>query len=140
MTEYEELDAQLRRWLADDRSSAADAEYGFMYFDSDDEATIAYYKRQGPAHVMADIDGKVALLDHVAGWEHAVVDGNGYYSCGLAVDPDMPFPAPGTGCWDQQLAGIRCTCGLDGRRIAVLKCIVAGYAERPGFKPEWRLA
>lgn len=198
MTEYEDFDNQLRRWLAEDELWAREASRNdgepvpeggvhWQWVSDDDEvieldtATMAWVDEEGsgislrsreewpsdygplpqfaissvdevhiavgghiirhdPARVLADIAGKVALLDHVAAWEHTVVDGDGYYSCGLAVDPEMPFPEPGTGCWDQQLAGIRCTCGLDGRRIAVLKCIAAGYAERPGFKPEWRLA
>lgn len=139
MTDCEEFDVQLRAWLAEDRSLAQDAEYAFMYFDTDDDSAVAYYRRQDPIRVLADIAGKVALLDHVASWPHEYVDGDTWFSCSQATGSHDADEVPGSGCADEKRAGKPCDCGLDGRRIAVLKCVAAGYVERPEFKPAWRI-
>lgn len=93
--------------------------------------------RHDPAAALADIAGKLALLDHVAGWQHELVDGDWWFSCSQAVLPDND--EPGSGCADEKRAGKPCDCGLDGRRLAVLRCVAAGYVERAGFKDTWRI-
>lgn len=139
MTDYEELDAQLRTWLADDQKLAEDAEYAFMHFDTDDQSAVAYYRRQDPATVLADIAGKRALLDHVAAWPHEYVDGDTWFSCSQAIGPHDADEIPGSGCADENRAGKPCDCHLDDRRLAVLRCVAAGYAAWPEFKDEWRI-
>lgn len=140
MTEYEELDTHLRAWLADDQQAAEDAEYAFMYFDTDDQSAVDYYRRQDPARVLKDIAGKLALLDHVAGWSHVRVE-DSWYSCSQAVGSEWSNDESerGSGCADERRAGKPCDCGLDARRLTVLRCVAAGYVDRPGFKDTWRL-
>lgn len=171
MTEYEELDTQLRAWLAEDRRLAQDAadcaRPGYGDFDGADweasehgdgihtggrvimvgafgslETGIGEHpSRHDPAAVLADITGKLALLDHVAGWAHEYVDGDTWFSCSQAESPNVSndFAGPGSGCADEKRAGMPCDCGLDARRLAVLRCVAAGYVERVGFKDVWRL-
>jgi hypothetical protein len=170
MSDYEELDAQLRAWLDEDGTLARNASwhddanewtchpgYGtppqcWYVVDSledrvvevraeasSDEGVARHIARHDVANVLADIAGKRALLDHVAGWQHAHNADDGYFSCGLAIDPEAPAPVPGSGCWDDLRSGIRCSCALDERRLAVLRCIAAGYAGRRGFKTGWRI-
>lgn len=197
MTEHEELDAQLRRWLAEDELWAREASRNdddpvleggvhWQWVSGEDEvieldtATMAWVDedasdislrsrekwptaygplpqfaisraeevriavgghiiRHDPARVLADIAGKVALLDHVAGWPHEYVDGDTWFSCSQAIGSHDADEVPGSGCADEKRKGQPCDCGLDGRRIAVLRCVAAGYVERPEFKDEWRL-
>jgi hypothetical protein len=141
VTEYEELDTQLRAWLAEDRQLAEDAEYAFMYFDTDDDSAVAYYRGQDPTRVLAEIAGKLALLDHLAGWPHVLADGDTWFSCSQAESPNVSgdFAGPGSGCADDKRKGKPCDCGLDGRRLAVLRCVAAGYVERAAFKDAWRI-
>lgn len=109
MTDYEALDAQLRAWLADDRRLAEDAEYAFMYFDTDDQAAVAYYRRQDPTIVLADIAGKVTLLDALA----ANVKRHDSDDRGYAAAMDA---------WELALTHLAAT-----------------YVERPEFKDAWRI-
>lgn len=172
MSEYEELDTQLRALLAEDEAlaQACLAEP----FDRDDgvivdpakswpppalrrysernasgehwhsdwvRARVPFITAHSPTAVLADIAGKLALLDHVAGWSHEYVDGDTWFSCSQAESPNVSddFAGPGSGLADEKRAGKPCDCGLDGRRLAVLRCIAAGYVERDGFKDTWRI-
>lgn len=169
VTEYEEFDAQLRLWLAEDRSlaedAARDARPGYGDFDGTDweasehgdgihtggrvimvgaygslETGIGEHAaRHDPARVLADVAGKVALLDHVASWPHEYVDGDTWFSCSQAIGSHDADEVPGSGCADEKRKGQPCDCGLDARRIAVLKCVAAEYVDRPEFKDEWRI-
>lgn len=112
--------------------------------DSDRIPTAAagHIIRHDPARVLADIAGRRALLDHVAGWPHVLADGDTWFSCSQAESPfvsDDFFGGPGSGCADEKRKGKPCDCGLDGRRLAVLRCVAAGYVERAGFKDSWRI-
>lgn len=95
--------------------------------------------RWDPATVLADIAGKRALLNHVAEWQHEYVDGDTWFSCSQAIGPHDADEIPGSGCADEDRAGEPCDCHLDDRRLAVLRCVAAGYIGRPEFKPEWRI-
>jgi len=198
MTDYEELDAQLRAWLDEDELWAREASrvddnpvpdggVRWQWVSSDDEvveldtttmeyvdegwrislrsreefphrlrplpqfaissaeevpiAVGGHIQRHDPAAVLTDITGKRALLDHVADWDHTYVDGDTWFSCSQAESPHASedFGGPGSGCADEKRKGKPCDCGLDGRRIAVLRCVAAGYVERAGFKDEWRI-
>lgn len=162
MTDYQELDTQLRAWLADDAAIAQaaaglqdDPEHGWGFVPRDDYSrgggtitphigslweyeSVAHVTRFHPAAVLADIAGKRALLDHVAAWPHEYVDGDTWFSCSQAVGPHDPDEVPGSGCADENRAGDPCDCHLDDRRLTVLRCVAAGYVGRPEFKPEWR--
>lgn len=96
-------------------------------------AVGAHIARHDPAAVRADIAGKRALLDHVAGWEHTYVDGDTWFSCSQATGRSEDSE-PGSGCADELRAGKPCDCGLDDRRLAVLRTIALGYQHRYGFK------
>lgn len=171
MSEYEDLDTQLRAWLGEDEQLAQWAastrsgspgghwktgcscdgecrEHGDCERVEGDNITIydegghdadqaRHIARHDPATVLADIAGKRALLDHVAGWGHELVDGDWWFSCSQAALPDED--EPGSGCADEKRKGKPCDCGLDKRRLAVLRCVAAGYMERDGFKAEWRI-
>lgn len=115
---------------------------GSERYDDDDPSAMPYFRhiaRHDPAAVLADIAGKIALLDHVAAWPHEYVDGDTWFSCSQAINPHDEDEEPGSGCADEKRAGKPCDCHLDDRRIAVLRCVAAGYVDRPGFKDAWRL-
>lgn len=168
MSEYEELDTQLRAWLADDEAVARaclvepfDNGFGEIidpakrwpppalrrYSERDGSgayrhsdwvrARVPFITAHSPTAALADIAGKLALLDHLAGWPHVLADGDWWFSCSQAVLPDND--EPGSGCADEKRKGKPCDCGLDGRRLAVLRCVAAGYVERAGFNDGWRL-
>lgn len=161
MSEYEDLDAQLRAWLDEDEAVAtkpwglhwrlhgppgrlgvSDADMAEpLILDACDDGTAEYCVHFQPRRVLADIAGKRALLDHVADWPHEYVDGDTWFSCSQAESPNVgdDFAGPGSGCADEKRAGKPCDCGLDKRRLAVLRCVAAGYVARDGFKPEWRI-
>lgn len=109
--------------------------------DSDTVPTAAagHIVRHDPATVLADIAGKRALLDYIAVWPHEYVDGDTWFSCSQAIGPHDADEVPGSGCADENRAGEPCDCRLDDRRLAVLRCVAAGYAARPEFKDEWRV-
>jgi Family of unknown function (DUF6221) len=137
MTEYEDLDAQLRAWLDEDQSAAEAGESACWHIDYCDPYGPIFQDRFTSARMLADIAAKRALLDHVAAWSHELVDGDWWYSCSQAVLPDDN--EPGSGCADEKRAGKPCDCGLDKRRLAVLRCIAAGYVDRAEFRPEWSI-
>ena len=179
MSEYEDLETQLRAWLDEDEmwareasrvedNPAPDKGIHWQWVSSDDEtveldtATMAYVDegcsislrsreyfpnqyvsplpqfaistaeevpiavgghivRHDPAAVLADIAGKLALLD----WAFKnAEDIDGEWGCGHTVD---------------EIRTGRC----DGRGLEaamqVLRCVAAGYVERDGFKDTWRI-
>ena len=187
MTDYEDLDAQLRAWLDEDEALARattpvplagqwratrdkhapeDAKLRLVQgrdpyegeewnqyeageyngtpiivfsaeWHDEAEANLRFIASHDPAAVLADIAGKRALLDHVASWPHTYAGADAWYSCSLAELPSSDVP--GSGCADEKRAGKPCDCGLDKRRLAVLRCAAAGYVDRSEFKAEWRL-
>ena len=159
MTEYEELDAKLRAWLDEDQVYAecaaratagynGDAAQTWWHYPSHlrwpspnphaiDPARADYQEHFSPAAVLADIAGKRALLDQLARWQHEYAE-DSWYSCGLAIEPQEEDAEPGSGCANEANEG-RCTCYLDARRLAVLRCVAAGYASRPEFRTSWSL-
>lgn len=104
--------------------------------------SVAHVVRFNPAAMLADIASERALLAYVASWPHDYHD-DSWYSCAQAVDPhadgDRRDNAPGSGCGDERRAGKPCDCGLEARQLGIYRRIAAQYAERPGFKDEWRV-
>lgn len=102
-------------------------------------ARVPFITAHGPTAVLADIAGKLALLDHLASWPHEYVDGDTWFSCSQAINPHDTDEVPGSGCADEKRKGKPCDCGLNVRRLAVLRCVAAGYVERDGFQESWRI-
>lgn len=171
MSEYEALNTQLRKWLAEDEAVAHAATYlpccaplGWRaadrwshrprgMFTRDDTggraitlltpdypastdsgvdliraedggippAVAEHIVTWDPARVLADIAGKRALLD----WAYVnAADIDGEWDCGHTAE---------------QLRAGECTGRGGDAVLAVLRCVAAGYVDRPEFKAEWRL-
>lgn len=93
----------------------------------------------GPARVLAECAAKRAIVGELNGWIHEYNDEDMWYSCGLAVslwgdEPDEP----GSGCSDESKQG-RCTCGLERRKMLILKPLAAVYASHPDYEQGWAL-
>jgi hypothetical protein len=88
-----------------------------------------------PAYVLADIKAKRRILDEVMSWKHDYVDGDTWFSCGLAESPDFPDEGPGSGCADDSKHG-KCDCGLEYRQRLILAPLAAPFSAEPGYDAE----
>lgn len=82
---------------------------------------------------LLDVVAKRALLAEIADWRHLVVDGDCWYSCAQAADEDGHRR-----CCDSRRVGGPCDCGLDWQRDRLVRLLAAPYADRPGYRDEWR--
>jgi hypothetical protein len=97
-------------------------------------ADAAHIVRHDPARVLRNVQGARVILDVVASWTHRSCQ-DGYYSCSQATEVNG-FPAD-EACADEDRAGEPCDCGLEARRLAILRPLALPYAEHPGYRPEW---
>jgi hypothetical protein len=121
---------------ASERASAWD---GVISTDSD-PGVARHIVRNDPAAILRDLAGKRALLDVTASWQHLYVDGDSWFSCAQAVEQhprESETPEPGSGCVDDSRAGKPCDCGLDARRLAVLKALAAPFKGCDGWLPQF---
>lgn len=97
-----------------------------------------------PAHRLADIKLKRAILARVTAIPHEYVDGDPWYSCRQAVRPswhvDDSKPGepnePGSGCIRDD-AGGPCDCGRDALVETILRQLGTEFAEDAAYRPEW---
>lgn len=82
-----------------------------------------------PARVLAEVDAKRQIIEHVTSWEHDDPDSGGYYSCPLV---------PGSSrARDDWWDGKECWCGLIARQLAILGPLTLPYADHPQCHPSW---
>ncbi|MFC7817584.1 DUF6221 family protein [Streptomyces sp. NPDC057367] len=86
-----------------------------------------------PERVLREIDAKRQLLDDFLAEPHFHNEEDNWYTCAALVDEDGE-PV----CIDESRAPGPCDCGRDRRvrrRVAIL---ALPYADRPGYRPDWR--
>jgi hypothetical protein len=97
---------------------------------ADGELKAAHIARQDPARTLRHVKATRDLVAAILGEPHDYNEGDSWYSCSQAVDPD-PAPGeggPGSGCSNDERAGRPCDCGRDAR-VARLLGIIAGEWE-----------
>jgi hypothetical protein len=85
-----------------------------------------------PARVLREIDAKRQLLADLSAEQHEVVD-DCWYTCAAATDERDG----GETCDDTRRGG-PCDCGRDKRVARRLRLFALPYADRPGYREEWR--
>lgn len=94
-----------------------------------------------PRAVLDLCDAHELVLTEVLSWRHEYIEGDTWFSCSQAVENpygDEEQRTPGSGCSNDDRAGQPCDCGLDARRLRVLKPIASAYRRDPGYREEWR--
>lgn len=88
--------------------------------------------RNDPARVLRRVRATRELVAAILAERHDYNEGDGYYSCSQAADPD-PRPGesgePGSGCSDPERAGRPCDCGRDSRVARLLGIIASEWEE-----------
>ena len=93
----------------------------------------AHIARNDPARRLRDVKATRDLVAAILAERHDYNEGDSWYSCSQAVDPD-PAPGeggPGSGCSNDERAGKPCDCGRDAR-VARLLGIIASEWETAG--------
>lgn len=111
--------------------SSGDAD-GYKSWIDKHDGLNAYLAIAQPEEVIADCDGKLALIDDLLAERHAVVD-DCWYTCGAATEERDG----GETCHETRQGG-PCDCGRDARvhrRLAVLAQPFAGHPDHKG--EEW---
>ncbi|MGW8679632.1 DUF6221 family protein [Streptomyces sp. NPDC055817] len=89
--------------------------------------------RHDPARVLREIDGKRQLLADLLTDQHFHNEEDNWYSCASLVGEDgKPV------CIDDSRAPGPCDCGRDARVKRRVALLALPYADRPGYKEEWR--
>ena len=107
-------------------------------------ADAVYIADNDPAHRMADIKLKRAILARVVAIPHEYVEGDPWYSCRQAVRPswdvDDSEPGepdePGSGC-SRDDAGGPCDCGRDGLVGTILRQLGTEFSSHPAYPAKW---
>lgn len=92
---------------------------------SDDEGVARHIARHDPARVLREIDAKRRLVEDLLSDPHVEVD-DPFYSCAVVARADV-----------KRFGGV-CDCGRDDRLLQRLRLLALPYADRPGFREEWR--
>ena len=93
---------------------------------ADGELKAAHIARQDPARALRRVKATRDLVAAILAERHDYNEGDSYYSCSQAVDPD-PAPGadgPGSGCSNDERAGKPCDCGRDAK-VARMLAIIA---------------
>src|SRR5260221_4049863 len=93
--------------------------------------------RHDPARVLREAGAKRKIVADAEAQPHYYVDGDTWFSCGLAVDPSDPGAEPGSGCADDDRRG-RCDCTRGARADRVRKVFAAIAADHSDFDPAWK--
>lgn len=94
---------------------------------------IQHIETWNPDRVLAECDAKRKLIEHIVGQKHLVVDGDSWFTCAAATEEHDG----GTTC--REVGGNNnCDCGRDERVTAALRVFTSPYADRPGYREEWR--
>jgi hypothetical protein len=90
---------------------------------------VEHAARWDPARVLAEIDAKRARINWLASLEHDMGDEDfpTYNSCRMLNEP---------GTLGDIEVGY-CSCGLDDRRVHLLKFDALPFADRRGYRAEW---
>ena len=84
-----------------------------------------------------DLDFKRRILDEVVSWPHDYIEGDTWFSCGMAVEPGQPDAEPGSGCANDDRAGQGCDCATGSRKDKLLGWLALPYAKHPDYRQEW---
>lgn len=89
--------------------------------------------RHDPARVLLEIDAKRQLLAEVLSEPHFISADDHWNTCPAIVDEDgVPL------CLDESRAPGPCDCGRGARVARRLHLLALPYADRPGYREEWR--
>jgi len=104
---------------------------GFALSGRQLRATTAHIAANDPAHVLADIDAKLALVDDLL-TEHHHVCADDWYTC-----PAATKEREGDTCCDDDRSGGPCECGRDERVERRLRLLAQPFAGHPDYQVEW---
>ncbi|MEU4804327.1 DUF6221 family protein [Actinosynnema sp. NPDC023587] len=91
-------------------------------------AACALVAGQDPAAVLRRCAADRKLVAEVASWRHTYIEEDTWYSCAVAVDPEDPEQRPGGGsAKPDDTRPDTCDCGLEGRRLRILRPLAEGY-------------
>lgn len=123
VAECRAADGGMGPWAADLRGS------GFPQGNAD------HIARHDPARVLRQVMAMRSLVALIEAERHFYVDEDTWYSCPQASEPDNP--EPGSGCGNENRAGLSCDCGLDKRVFERLAAIAAIWSDHQDYDPEW---
>ncbi|MGY1549607.1 DUF6221 family protein [Streptomyces sp. MN6] len=89
------------------------------------EDRMVHIAAHDPARVLREIDAKRQLLADLLAEPHVEVD-DPFYSCAVVARADV------------KRYGGPCDCGRDDRQLRRLHILLLPYADRPGYREEWR--
>lgn len=124
--DIDEITAFLRTRWSEERANAA--AYG-----SYDEPDNCWVMHTDPETVLADLEAKETLLDHLLAEPHTVCNDH-WYTCCAATEERDGGHCPG----DDHHHEKRCTCGRDARVVRSLQILAAPYTQHPDHKEHWR--
>lgn len=119
--------------LAWELMASATIDVGGDEFYVGDRTIANHMMAWDPARVLREIDAKRQLLADVLSEPHFMSADDHWNTCPAVVDEDgVPV------CLDESRAPGPCDCGREARVARRLHLLALPYADRPGYRDDWR--